>query len=336
VYFEFPEAFFFLLVLVPLLFLLSRSERRSKEIANTYKSHPPAKTFFTTRLILIVVFIAALITVAAMPFVPYEKTGSFVFLTDVSRSMHARHSCSEPTLLDRAKKVMRASLSGVPEARFGIFAFDRFAFPITQLTNDHAYIDEVIEHGLYVGLTYEATRTELANALSVVAQKKQRLFGVYGDVRHVVLLSDGNIDGDFRRSLREPIQQLRNAGVRIFAVGIGNPEATPLMAVEAGQCTSRNVEVEGQKVMIPFRADVLKYIANETLGQYFSEAETDELVRALRAELRLEADQTARSGTPPSHRDVSWVFLAAATLALFGLMILRPARTLREIDELEP
>jgi hypothetical protein len=335
VYFEFPEAFFALLVLVPLLVFLRRSERQSREIAATYKSHPPAKTFFTIRLTLIVVFIAALLTVAARPFVAYEKSGSFVFLTDVSRSMHARHSCSEPTLLDRAKEVMRESLNGVPEARFGIFAFDRFAFPITQLTYDHAYIDEVIENGLYVGLTYEATRTELANALSVVALKKQRLFGFYGDIRHVILLSDGNIEGDFRRGLREAIQQLRNAGIRVLAVGIGNPEATPLMAMEAGQCTNQNIEVDGQKVMIPLRGDVLKHIASETLGQYYSEAETDELVRALRAELRLDAEQSATSGAA-TRRDVSWVFLAVATLAFFGFLILRPAKTLREIDELEP
>lgn len=317
--FELAEAFLILPVLVPLLIVMRRSERRTREIAATYKGQPPARHFFVIRMISVCVFITALTTVGAKPFVVYDAGGSFLFLTDVSRSMQARYSCAEPTFLGRAKKVMRDTLDGVPGARAGIVAFDRFAFPITSMTNDHLYLGEVMEHGLYVGLTLEATQTDLANALSVIARKKQRLPGIFGQVRHVILLSDGHIGGDYRRRLQGPIQQLRAADIRIFAVGIGNPDDTPLTSVETGQCSNQPIEVDGQKVLIPLRADILKFIANETRGQYFSEAETDKLIQLVRGQLQGSVSQDDEPGAG-QRRDFSWVFLGLATLALFAFV----------------
>lgn len=326
--FEFPEAFLLLLIIAPLVVLLRRSERRTRSIASAYKALPPGATFFITRLALVCLFIASLTVVGARPYVAYDRAGSYVFLSDVSRSMLARHTCSEPTFLWRAKKSMRDILAGVPEARFGIVAFDRFAFPITHMTDDQVYLDEVIEHGLYVGLTLEATGTELANALSVMAAKKRRLPEIYGQVGYVILLSDGHIGGDYRRRLREPIQDLRNADIKILAVGIGNPDATPLTDMVAGQCSNQHIEVDGQRVVIPLRADILTFIADATGGQYFSEAETDKLVQTLRAELRRIADKDVPPGTG-QRRDLSSVFLGLATVALLGLLYLPPGVRLK-------
>ena len=76
--------------------------------------------------------------------------------------MEARQSCREPTLMQRSRLVMRRVLAGMPDARFGIMAFERLAFPVTQMTYDHGYLAEVIEHGLFVGLIYERTATQFA------------------------------------------------------------------------------------------------------------------------------------------------------------------------------
>jgi len=317
--FEFAEAFLILPILVPLLMVMRRSERRMTKIAAAYKGRPPAKAFFAVRMMSVCVFIAALTAVGAKPYIAYDAGGSFLFLADVSRSMQARYSCAEPTFLGRAKKVMRDTLDGIPEARSGIVAFDRFAFPITSLTDDHAYLGEVMEHGLYVGLTLEATQTELANALAVIAQKKQRLPRIFGQVRHVILLSDGHIGGDYRRRLVGPIQQLRAVNIRILAVGIGNPDDTPLTSVETGQCSNQHIEVDGQKVLIPLRADILKFIANETRGQYFSETEIDKLIQVVRGQLQGSMSQDDEPGAG-QRRDLSWVFLGLATIALFGFL----------------
>lgn len=320
-HFEFPWAFLCLAVLPPLFWAMRRGRRRTLETAATYRSRAPGKWYFTARMALATVFIVALVTTGARPYFNLEKTGDFLFLADVSRSMQARQSCGEPTFLERSRRVMRDIVAGIPEGRFGIVAFDRFAFPITQMTHDRDYIGEVIEHGVHIGLTFQATDTEIANALSVVADKKRKLPGSYGRVRHVILLSDGFVEGDFRRRMQDPVQELKDAGIQVIAVGIGNPGETPIMEIENGKCLNQHIEIDGQTVMIPLRDDILKYIASQTKGQYFAEGDTGKLVRLLRSDM-VEAlpDDTGLEGG--MHRDISRIFLILATLALAGLVIL--------------
>jgi hypothetical protein len=318
VQFALPQAFLLLVLIVPVILVLRRSARLARASAAALQGQGPEPAYFMARMVLGGLLMAALTVVAARPYVAYEKSASFVFVVDVSRSMQARYSCSEPTFLERARRVIRDTVDALPEASVGIFAFDRFAFPVTQQTTDHAYIADVIEHGLYVGLMLEATQTEIANALSVVAAKKRRLPEIYGDVTHAILLSDGHVSGDFRRRLQEPFAQLADAGIKVSTVGIGNPEATPIADTVSGQCVNQLVEVSGDTVKIPLRADILKLIATETGGSYYTETETGRLVEELRAELTRGSVADAGSGGP--RRDVSNIFLAIATLALLGFV----------------
>jgi hypothetical protein len=321
--FAFPQAFLFLVLVVPVVLLLRRAERAARRTASAFGGIAPRPGWFTARRALAGVAVAALAVVGTRPYVVYDKSGDFLFLVDVSRSMDARHTCSEPTFLGRARQVMLTTLDAIPEARAGIVAFDRFAFPVTQMTADHDYLREVIDNGLYVGLMLAATQTDIANALSVVAGKKNRLPGIYGEVEHVVLLSDGHVDGDYRRRLSRSVEELRAAGIRVSAVGIGNPVETPIADSENGQCVGRYIEQNGDRVLIPLRADVLKFVATESGGEYFAENETSRLIDTLRAELRVRV--AADSATAGPRRDVSLLFLGIATLALLGFLYL-PAR----------
>lgn len=319
--FDFPEAFLLLLILPPLLWVLRRGERRAKEVAQIFKSQPPRPWYFIGRLVLVSLFIGSLAVVGARPYLEPKETGDFVFISDVSRSMTARHSCGEPTFLARSKQVMRAVLSGVPEGKFGIIAFDRFAFPLTQMTYDHAYLDEVIEHGLFVGLFFEATATEVEKALSVVAQKKKRLPEIYGNVEHVILLSDGHVAGDYQRRFRQPLLDLQEADIKVLAVGIGNPGETPIPKMRSGECMNEYIAVEGHTVGVPLRDDILKFIASETRGEYFGEGETQKLIQFLREEGLEMVSEESEFG-PEHRRNIGQLFLIPATLALFGVLSL--------------
>lgn len=325
--FEFPQAFLLMLVTALVLLLLRRAGRFNRANAAAYGVQGPKQAYYHLKIALIGVFVLSLTFIAARPSMQYEMGGGFLFVTDISRSMDARYSCSEATFLDRAKDVMRNTLQAIPEGRFGIFAFDRFAFPITQLTGDASYLQEVIEHGLYVGLMMEATQTDIANALSVVALKKEQLPESYTQISHVVLLSDGHVTGDYRRRLKEPLRNLRKAGMVVSAVGIGNPQETPIIASTGAPCNSVHIEVDGDKVLIPLRADVLKFIATEGGGAYFTEAETSELVDVLRSELRPVVAADGKHDDGP-RRDISWLFLVLATVSLCLLFYL-PVRFFR-------
>lgn len=319
--FEFAGALLLLVLLPAVFWVLKRGEQRTAHIAAVYRSQPPGRRYYRLRYLLAGLFFGSMTMVAARPYVESGRSADLLFLVDVSRSMHARHSCGDLTFLDRAKNIMRDVLNGVPEARFGIFAFDRFAFPITQLTRDRIYLNEVIDKGVHVGLAFEATRTELANALGLTAQKKMRLPEIYGNVTTVVLLSDGHIDGDYTRSLREPLQQLRDAGIRVLTVGVGNPGETPVINIDRDQCTNEFIEIDGNVVKIPLRDDILKHIATESGGQYFSEGDVGGLLVALRAGLAEVDDAESQATAGRYRRDISPLFLLIGTLSLFGLML---------------
>lgn len=321
--FEFPEAFATLVLLLPLVLVLRRSDRRSQETAETFHGRSPTVAYQRLRLIFAGVFVIAMTAVAARPYITYDRTASLLFVVDVSRSMQARFSCSEPTFLDRAKAVLQESVVAIPEARMGLFAFDRFAFPISQMTTDRTYLREVIERGLYSGLMLQATQTNISNALNAVALKRERLPNIYGQVSHVVLLSDGYVGGGFRRRLAEPIRMLRENNVKVSTVAVGNPIETPIADSEGESCVSRHIEMNGDKVMIPLRTDVLKFIATETGGDHFSENETARLVQVLRSELTYQelTDNLADDGP---RRDSSTIFLALAILALLGYFYVPP------------
>ena len=324
---EFPSALLAVVLLIPLVFIMRRSARRTREAAELFHGESPARLWFSVRLALACIFLAALAAVAARPQLDFGRSADILFVVDVSRSMHARFSCSEPTFLARAKDVLRETVDGIPEARFGIVAFDRFAFPVSQLTTDRSYFEQVIEGGLYVGLMLEATQTEIANALAVVATKKARLPDLYGNVNHVVLLSDGHVQGDFRRRLQAPLTELQNHGVRVSTIGIGNPVATPIVDNRNARCINEHIEVDGGTVLVPLRADVLKYVAAESGGHYYTESQTPELIAMLRSELG--SERIAGAGSDELRRDMSTFFLAIATVALL-LYLYLPVRMSRQ------
>lgn len=318
--FALPEALFLLLLLPPLLWVLWRGDRRAEEVARALKSNPPPKWYLVLRLVLVTVFLGSLVLIGAGPYFQLHNTGAFLFVNDVSRSMNARFVCDEATFLDRSKRVMRTVLKGIPEGKFGVVAFDRFAFPVSQMTYDHFYLDEMIKNGLYVGLTYKATGTDLANALSVIADKKQKLPEIFGNVTHVVLLSDGHIAGDYRRALRPGLDQLTEAQIKVVAVGVGNPGETPIPLREGRDCNAEYTQVGSQRVMIPRRDDILRYISAETQGAYFEEDEGSDLVRYLRREGLTKVDDEIEVSAR-QRQEIGWYFLIPATIALLGLLL---------------
>jgi hypothetical protein len=321
--FDHPWLLLLLVIALPLFVVLQRSEVSTREILHRFRNTPPSRRYYLLRYALALVFAGSLVVVAANPYIEPRVTGDFLFLVDTSRSMEARNSCAEPTFLERSKEVMRDVMEGVPEARFAIMAFDRLAFPITQLTYDHAYLEEVMANGLFIGMSYRATGTNIANALAAVARKKQELPGIYGNVRYVILMSDGHLDNEeWQAEMEEPYRELQKANIRILSVGIGNPDETPIpVTVRGGDCRKDLMEVDGQAVRIPFRADIMKLIAGGTHGEYFEEGQIDELIGYLREETLTGLDNDVEF-SDEQRNNIGWIFLIPATVALFGFLLL--------------
>lgn len=319
--FDLPEVFLSLLILPPLLFVLVRGMGRTARVARMFRGSPPSRAYTSIKVGALILFIGSLVTAAARPYIEPRVTGEYLFLTDVSRSMLARNYCSEPTMLERAKDVMHRVMTAVPEGRFGVMVFARLAFPVTQMTYDHAYLHDAIDNGVNVGMIFEATATGLPNALSTAARKKENFPELYGNIRYVILLSDGHMEGDWRPEMEQAISELQGADITVLAVGIGNPGETPVPRQRNGECVDDYLEVNGRVLRIPLRDDLLKYIATETGGEYFGEGAVGELVVFLRDQtLTAVPDDAVFDET--QRLDASWAFMLTATLALFVFLLI--------------
>ncbi len=199
--------------------------------------------------------------------------------------------------------------------------FARLAFPITQMTFDHTYLHEVIDNGLRVGMIFEATATSLPNSLTEFARKKTIYPDIYGNVRYIVLFSDGYMEGDWRNELALSMEELRQADIKVLAVGIGNPGETPIPRVIRDECLDDYLQYNGRTLRIPLQDDLMKFIATETGGEYFGEGNIDELVRFMREETLVAAG--GETGfTIEQQRDISWIFLLSATVATFLFLLI--------------
>lgn len=297
------------------------SSRHNLKVISRFNSVEPGKIKSIARFLFIFLLVASLVVVISRPYSRLEKTADYLFLVDISRSMQARKSCAQPSYLDRTKEVMRSVILGIPEGRFGIFVFERLAFPITHMTYDHAYLDTVVENAIYDGLIFDRTGSRLGNALTAMAEKKIQLPDVYKNVNTVILLTDGNLKGDYIRELEEPIKKVTESGLSIVSIGIGNPDPTPIPIKEDGSCVDKFIVKEGTLITMGLQSDTLRYVSESTSGKYFGEAELMPLLAYLRdnslKDTLINVDVTQRQRT-----DLSWIFLLISSISLFGYMCL--------------
>jgi Ca-activated chloride channel homolog len=319
--FEYPIAFYSILILPLVLWILWKGIHYTGFISFLFKSDQPTQFYKGLKITAVIVMFFSLVLVGARPYVEPRATADFIFLNDISRSMTARNFCSEPSFLDRSKEVMHEILDNVPEGRFGIIAFARLAFPLTQMTFDHSYLHDVIDKGLNVGMIFEATATGITNGLSVVAQKKIGFPEIYGDVEYVILFSDGFMDGDWRTEITQSLAEIRQAGIKVITVGVGNPGETPIPRTIDGKCVDDYLQSSGRPLRIPLQDDLLKFIATETGGDYFGEGTINELISFIREDtLKPPAENT--QFTQEQRRDISDTFLVSATVALLIFLLL--------------
>jgi hypothetical protein len=275
--------------------------------------------------ILSLLLLVCLLTVAAGPqrYLSRPETarsGHFVFLLDVSRSMAARASCDEPMQLDQARALMTDILGAMPQAEFGITAFTELAFPFTEPSLDHTYLQEVINYGLFVE-SVPTPGSDLGNALLVLAEKKTGQPPVYSRLEYVILISDGDFSDEVNQQLDTAVPVLNAAGIKVVSVGTGSVDGLPIPTLgKDRECLDGRFErAEGKEFYSRLFAAPLHLIAEQTGGRYFADTQEAELLDYLRSTLHEDADLQL----PAQAIDISPWFLLLATLCLFGLVYLR-------------
>ena len=261
-----------LILLFPLLIVFFRwTIKRKRRDEDLFADHPlwnrlrigASESKMKLRTILLLAVAALLIFSLLQPRWGYHwedvtRMGiDLIVAVDTSRSMLADDV--KPNRLDRAKREMEDLVQLLKGDRVGLIAFAGSSFVVCPLTLDYGAF-RMLVHDLSAN-TIPRGGTDISGAILKAVES----FGT-GEGKHKALLiiSDGeNLEGDYQAAAEEAKKQ----GIKIFTIGIGNPEGTPIKITSPGG-TSYLKDREGNIVVSKLDESVLQKIAVITGGAY--------------------------------------------------------------------
>ena len=278
--FEHP-IFLYLLILVPLavVFLLYAERKKAlviKKLAaeqsflRLAKNVNPRKRVF--RLILLVAALFCFLLAASGPeiggrLVEVKRSGIDLMLAvDCSGSMDTQDI--KPSRMARAKDSLSIIINRMQGDRVGIVAFAGLAFVQCPLTLDYSAAKMLL--GAIDTKLIPKPGTSLGGAIRAAVKsfpEKERKY------KAMILLTDGE---DHDSDPLGAAVEARKEGVRIYTVGIGNPEGEPIpVNDEKGNFIEYRKDGSGQTVMSKLDEMLLQKIALETGGKYFRATGSD-------------------------------------------------------------
>jgi Ca-activated chloride channel homolog len=302
-----------------LLFWMS-AVRRRKEIEKFGEAGLVERLFLSfsrnkrrVKRVLVLLTLVSIVAALAQPHfrkseTKVERRGVDVIIAvDVSNSMMAKDIA--PTRLDKAKLELSGLIDKLKGDRIGIVAFAGDAIIQCPLTLDRGAVK------LFLGtispelVEFQGTNVGRAIGVSTQAfQKKEK------DAKALILLTDGE---DHEPETPRYVQQAKDAGVRIFTIGIGSAEGS---TVPEGASYKR--DRQGQVVISRINENFLRKISKDTGGVYYrstrGEVEADHLAR----EIRQMTQKGFESEWSVEYEENYQFFVLAALLFLAAEMVL--------------
>jgi Ca-activated chloride channel family protein len=259
-----------LIWIVPLLLLVYLyGWRKRRKILNDYCSRRtlhniiPAGMDRRRKIGAVLVLSAALCTVAALSGPQYgyqwqeiERRGiDIIIALDCSRSMLATDVA--PTRLDRAKREIYDLLTMLQGDRIGLAAFSGTAFLQCPLTIDYSafylFLDVLSPDYLPVGGSDLAAAMQTAREAFDPRSKTDKA---------VILITDGEHTG--AGDPMTVVKQARQAGIKLFTIGVGSGEGVPVPAKQGGF----KKDAAGQIILSRLDETLLSQMALSTGGSY--------------------------------------------------------------------
>jgi tetratricopeptide (TPR) repeat protein len=209
--------------------------------------------------------LASLILAAANPLVgtrleEVKREGIDLFVAlDVSLSMKAEDI--RPSRLDKAKRDVSDLLRKLHGDRVGLVIFAGDAYVQFPLTADYSAADLFI-NAVDVDAVPVAG-TMIGNAIELGLKSFRQDLPTQ---KAIVVVSDGeNTEGD----ITSAVEKARKEGVRIFTIGMGTPEGTPIPIYNTGgERTDYKHDRAGNIVLSRLDETILQQIALSTGGSY--------------------------------------------------------------------
>ncbi len=213
---------------------------------------------------LLLMGVGLLIVAAARPrfgvyFEQISARGVDLFvLLDVSRSMLAEDVA--PNRLERAKSDIRDLLRKLPGDRVGLIAFAGAPAVIVPLTSDQGFFLGALE-----GVHTDSAPRGGSLIGDAIRKAIESLDATRDRDQVIVLITDGEDQDSFPQ---EAAEQAAEREIKIFTVGLGDPQEGRRIPVRDAAGSVRYLKHEGQEVWSRMDERLLKEIALKTSGAY--------------------------------------------------------------------
>ena len=192
---------------------------------------------------------------------------------DVSLSMLAEDA--KPSRLARAKQELSLLIDELKGARVGVMAFAGQPVVVCPLTTDGEAAKQLLD-------TLDPSSVPVpGTAIGTAIRRATQALSRYSGSKSLVILTDGE---DHKTDPACAADEAAAEGVKIFAIGIGNPEGEPIpVRDENGRVTGYKKDKRGATVMSRLGEADLSLIAQKTGGAYYRStpgaAEASEIAR---------------------------------------------------------
>ncbi|MEL4306830.1 VWA domain-containing protein [Joostella sp. CR20] len=316
------KIYFYLLGLIPLLLLLflgfkfwqRQTQKKFANAAALEKLSPNKSTFKSFLKLLFLLLVIVCLSVALVN----PKVGTkletvkregvdIVFAIDVSKSMAAEDIA--PNRLEKAKRIVSEIMNNLASDRIGIIAYAGQAYPQLPITTDYA-----------AGKMFlQSMNTDMMSSQGTAINEAIDLATTYYDDqeqtnRVLFLISDGEDHSDMAL---ESVEKAKEAGIKIYTIGVGTPKGGPIPIRINGIIDSYKKDQEGEVVITQLNENILSDIAAEGNGEYINGTNTEAVVDFV-TETLTKMDKTEfESKQFADFKDQFQWFIAGAILFLF-------------------
>ncbi len=266
--FEDPS-YLYLLILVPVLFLIRLwAVRRRKQKLRKFGDPELVRNLMpdvsVSRVVLkfwlMEAALALLVVMLARPQmgskISQEKRNGIevIISLDISNSMKATDVA--PSRLDKSKMLIENMVDNFVNDKVGLVVFAGDAYVQLPITSDYVSAKMFLQN---IDPSMIATQgTDLAKAINVSSKSftKQDKIG-----RAIIVITDGE---DHQGGAEEAAKAARKAGYRVFVLGIGSPNGSPIPDGNGGYLKDNT----GNEVMSALNEDMCKKVAEAGGGAY--------------------------------------------------------------------
>ncbi len=275
--------YFIYLAIIPAIFVLfllvlwwkKRVQKQFADASLIEKLSPEKSVFKSVLKISVVSFALALLIISlANPKMgtkleTVKRQGvDIVFALDVSKSMLAEDIA--PSRLEKAKQIITKIIDKLGSDRIGIIIYAGNSYPLLPITTDHAAAKMFLQN---------ASPNMVSSQGTAINEAIERAITYYDNEeqtnKFLFIVSDGE---DHEENTLEVAEKAIKEGIKIYTIGIGTVEGSPIPLKSDGQVIGYKKDSKGEVVITKMKPGILQNIAEKGKGKYINGNKTKETI----------------------------------------------------------